>query len=158
MGPGPLELLEMIEKEKSINKAAKKMGLSYVKALRMLKRLEEDAGQKILIKRTGGVDGGGIEVNAAPGLGDAERHFANLGLYSFGLVTIRMAFAAFGTLVGTGVKDVRPFDLHRLIEHDTKDLAVRAETSRLQHFHHFLDCVNIQLWLGHVLPPCFVST
>ncbi len=64
MGPGPLRLLEMIEKKKSINKAAKEMGLSYVKALRMLKRLEDDGGQKMLIKRTGGADGGGAELTA----------------------------------------------------------------------------------------------
>jgi len=34
LGPGIVELLKMIDEEKSINKASKRMNLSYVKALK----------------------------------------------------------------------------------------------------------------------------
>ncbi len=62
MGPGPLQLLERIGEFKSINKAAKDMNLSYVKALVMLNRLEENAGQRLLIRKRGGNTRGGTEL------------------------------------------------------------------------------------------------
>ncbi len=62
MGPGPLRLLQRVHKYNSINRAAKDMKLSYVKALRMLSRLEEDAGQKLLIKSRGGNERGGTRL------------------------------------------------------------------------------------------------
>ena len=58
MGPGPLRLLEKIKEHSSINQAAKSMGLSYVKALNMLNRLEENLEHKILIRKRGGNDRG----------------------------------------------------------------------------------------------------
>ena len=62
MGPGPLRLLEKIKEHSSINQAAKSMGLSYVKALNMLNRLEENIEHKILIRKRGGNDRGGTEL------------------------------------------------------------------------------------------------
>jgi molybdate transport system regulatory protein len=62
MGPGPLRLLEKIQEFKSINQAAKSMNLSYVKALNMLNRLEENLEHKILIRRRGGNERGGAEL------------------------------------------------------------------------------------------------
>ena len=62
MGPGPLRLLEKIKEHSSINQAAKSMGLSYVKALNMLNRLEENLEHKILIRKRGGNDRGGTEL------------------------------------------------------------------------------------------------
>ena len=62
MGSGPLHLLEKIEKHKSINKAAKDMNLSYVKALKMLNRLERNIGRQLLIRRKGGNERGGTEL------------------------------------------------------------------------------------------------
>jgi len=59
MGPGPLRLLEKIKEFKSINQAAKRMSLSYVKALNMLNRLERNLDQKILIRKRGGNERGG---------------------------------------------------------------------------------------------------
>ncbi len=64
MGPGPLRLLERIKDFKSINKAAKSMNLSYVKALNMLNRLERNLDHKILIRKRGGSDRGGTELTA----------------------------------------------------------------------------------------------
>lgn len=59
MGSGPLRLLERIRQQKSINKATKEMSLSYVKALRMINRLEQNLGKKLLIRKRGGNDRGG---------------------------------------------------------------------------------------------------
>jgi molybdate transport system regulatory protein len=62
MGPGPLSLLERIGHLKSINKAAGDMKLSYVKALRMLDRLEQATGRRFVVRRRGGCDRGGAEL------------------------------------------------------------------------------------------------
>ena len=62
MGPGVLELLERIREYRSINRAAEQMGLSYVKALHMLNRLETDLGRRVLVRRRGGNDRGGSEL------------------------------------------------------------------------------------------------
>ena len=62
IGPGILELLEYIREEKSINKAAKRMHLSYVKALKLLNNMEEKIGKPLLSKRRGGNDRGGTEL------------------------------------------------------------------------------------------------
>lgn len=62
MGPGPLRLLEKIKEHRSINQAAKSMGLSYVKALNMLNRLEDNLEHKILIRTRGGNERGGTEL------------------------------------------------------------------------------------------------
>jgi len=62
MGPGPLRLLDKIKEHKSINKAAKSMNLSYVKALNILDRLEINLGRKILIRKRGGNERGGTEI------------------------------------------------------------------------------------------------
>jgi molybdate transport system regulatory protein len=62
MGPGPVRLLERIDEYKSINKAAKSMSLSYVKALNILNRLERCLGEKILIRKRGGNERGGASL------------------------------------------------------------------------------------------------
>lgn len=62
MGPGVLAVLQRIKQYKSINRAAGQMGLSYVKALNMLNRLEADLGKSILIRKRGGNDRGGSEL------------------------------------------------------------------------------------------------
>ncbi len=59
MGSGPLRLLEKIKVLKSINKASKEMNLSYVKALKMLNRLEKNLGCQLLVRKRGGNDRGG---------------------------------------------------------------------------------------------------
>ena len=62
MGIGLVWLLRRIKKFKSINQAARDMDLSYVKALKIINRLEKDLGQKILIRKRGGKDRGGAEL------------------------------------------------------------------------------------------------
>jgi len=62
MGPGPVRLLERIDEYKSINKAAKSMSLSYVKALNILNRLEDCLGEKMLVRKRGGNERGGASL------------------------------------------------------------------------------------------------
>jgi len=64
MGPGVLYVLERIREHKSINRAAEQMGLSYVKALSLLNRLEADLGRRILVRKRGGNQRGGSELTA----------------------------------------------------------------------------------------------
>ncbi len=62
MGIGSIWLLQRIRRVQSINQAAKEMGLSYVKALKMLKNMETCLGRQILIKKIGGKDHGGSKL------------------------------------------------------------------------------------------------
>lgn len=62
-GPGPVELLQLIEETGSINQAARKMGMSYKKAWEMVNRLNEIAGSAMVITATGGEKGGGSTIS-----------------------------------------------------------------------------------------------
>jgi molybdate transport system regulatory protein len=62
MGPGPARLLEKIREYHSINLAANSMNLSYVKALKMLNRLEESLDKPLLIRTRGGNNRGGTKI------------------------------------------------------------------------------------------------
>ncbi len=57
-GPGLLQLLEGIHRTGSIHQSAREMRLSYVKALRILNRLEKALGRPLLIRHKGGVEHG----------------------------------------------------------------------------------------------------
>jgi molybdate transport system regulatory protein len=63
-GPGPAELLQLIEETGSINQAAKKMGMSYKKAWEIVSRLNEIVGSPMVITATGGEKGGGSSLSA----------------------------------------------------------------------------------------------
>jgi molybdate transport system regulatory protein len=58
-GPGPAELLEHIEQEGSIAKAAKQMGMSYKKAWDMVDDLNSRGKTPYVESRKGGEKGGG---------------------------------------------------------------------------------------------------
>ena len=62
-GPGPVELLELIEKTGSISKAAKAMGMSYKKAWEMVSRINGMAAEPFVITSIGGEDGGGSTIS-----------------------------------------------------------------------------------------------
>ena len=51
---GPMELLEKIETYSSINKATGAMGMSYTKALRIIRTIEEELGFPVVISEKGG--------------------------------------------------------------------------------------------------------
>lgn len=62
MGIGLVWLLRRIDDTKSIRQAASQMELSYVKALRMLNRLEKNLGTEVLERQRGGHDRGGADL------------------------------------------------------------------------------------------------
>jgi molybdate transport system regulatory protein len=65
MGAGLLQLLNNIERRRSIAQAARAMSLSYVKALRILARLERNLGRDLVRRQKGGAAHGGTELTPA---------------------------------------------------------------------------------------------
>ncbi len=61
-GPGPAQLLELIQQEGSIAKAAKIMGMSYKKAWDIVTDLNSRGKSPYVISRKGGEKGGGAEL------------------------------------------------------------------------------------------------
>jgi molybdate transport system regulatory protein len=59
LGKGRVELLEHIADTGSINKAAKKMGMSYKKAWQMITSLNQQTQNPVVVVQTGGEKGGG---------------------------------------------------------------------------------------------------
>lgn len=58
MGEGRVSLLEAIRDEGSLNKACKKVNISYKHAWLILREIEESVGEPMIIKRRGGKDQG----------------------------------------------------------------------------------------------------
>ncbi len=93
LGPGPVELLRRTGRCGSVHRAAAEMGMSYMKALRLVKAMEAGAGGRLVLRRAGGRGGGGSELTDLAGRlidafakleaavsGFAEKEFArNLG-------------------------------------------------------------------------------
>jgi len=63
-GPGPAELLTLIEETGSISKAAKSMGMSYKKAWDMIERLNARGQRPYVVAHKGGKEGGGAEITS----------------------------------------------------------------------------------------------
>ncbi len=61
-GPGPVELLERIEKTGSINQAAGQMKMSYKKAWEIISALNTNTGHPYVVTQTGGTSGGGSTI------------------------------------------------------------------------------------------------
>ncbi|WP_456400869.1 winged helix-turn-helix domain-containing protein [Persephonella sp.] len=62
MGLGREKLLKEIEKQGSISKAAKELGISYKKAWSFLKAMEKRLGTKLVETKRGGEKGGGASL------------------------------------------------------------------------------------------------
>jgi molybdate transport system regulatory protein len=62
VGIGIIWLLKGIERHRSISRAASEMELSYPKALRIIKNLEEGLGRQVVIRYKGGNERGGAEL------------------------------------------------------------------------------------------------
>lgn len=90
-GPGLLQLLEGIGRHGSIQQAARDMDLSYVKALKILNRLERELGETLLVRHKGGASRGYTELtpSARRFIGD----FAKMRIRV--LRTAEAAFAGF---------------------------------------------------------------
>ncbi len=61
-GDGPYELLRRVEKKMSLHQAALQMGMSYSKAWRLIRTLEERLGFVLMERKVGGQSGGGSQV------------------------------------------------------------------------------------------------
>jgi molybdate transport system regulatory protein len=64
-GPGPAQLLELIEETGSISKAAKKMKMSYKKAWDIVDHLNAFGRKPYVLSHKGGKKGGGAELTSA---------------------------------------------------------------------------------------------
>ena len=62
-GPGPLELLQRIDKTGSINQASKDMHMSYKKAWEIITTLNSKSLTPLVITHTGGSKGGGSYIS-----------------------------------------------------------------------------------------------
>ncbi len=58
-GLGVAQLLENVQKTNSLLRASKNMSMAYTKALTMINRAEKALGYSLLIRKTGGAEGGG---------------------------------------------------------------------------------------------------
>lgn len=63
IGPGRVELLELIIETGSISQAAKKMNMSYKKAWDMIQSMNRQTTKPIVLTHTGGEKGGGTWVS-----------------------------------------------------------------------------------------------
>jgi molybdate transport system regulatory protein len=61
-GPGPVDLLQQIEKTGSISKAAREMGMSYKKAWELINQINAKATKPFVITKSGGEQGGGSTI------------------------------------------------------------------------------------------------
>jgi len=59
---GPMELLEKIERHSSIKKATEEMGMSYAKALRIIRTIEEELGFPVVLSEKGGNNRGSTKL------------------------------------------------------------------------------------------------
>jgi len=63
LGEGRARLLEAIDEEHSILKAAEKLGMSYRHAWGVIKKINEALGKEIVLSIRGGKEGGSTELN-----------------------------------------------------------------------------------------------
>ncbi|KCZ73097.1 molybdenum-pterin binding domain [Candidatus Methanoperedens nitroreducens] len=78
MGDGKAALLKAIEEEGSLNKACKKVKISYKHAWLMLKEIEESVGEPIIIKKRGGKAQGTSLTEKAISLLDTYNTYQNI--------------------------------------------------------------------------------
>jgi len=64
LGEGRISLLKAIQKEGSLTKAAKSLGMSYKKAWNLVDAINKSAPQAVVITATGGANGGGTTITA----------------------------------------------------------------------------------------------
>ena len=61
-GRGKEKILQAIQETSSLNKAAKKLNMSYRAAWSHIKAIEKRTGKQLLIRQKGGKSGGGAEL------------------------------------------------------------------------------------------------
>jgi molybdate transport system regulatory protein len=64
LGPGKAELLEVLIQTGSLNEAARRLDMSYMRAWTLVKTMNERFRQPVAVAERGGRKGGGMEVTA----------------------------------------------------------------------------------------------
>ncbi len=64
LGPGKVQLLELIARHGSIAAAAREMGMSYRRARLLVEAMSKSLGQPVVTTRPGGSGGGGATLTA----------------------------------------------------------------------------------------------
>jgi molybdate transport system regulatory protein len=64
LGPGKVELLEHVAQSGSIAEAAKRMGMSYMRAWKLIKTMERCFREPLILVSRGGARHGGAELTA----------------------------------------------------------------------------------------------
>ncbi len=78
IGEGKAALLKSIKDEGSLNKACKKIKISYKHAWLLLKEIEETVGEPVIIKKRGGKSQGTILTEKAINLLDVYNEYQNI--------------------------------------------------------------------------------
>lgn len=78
IGEGKAALLKAINEEGSLNRACKKMGISYKHAWLLLKEIEETVGEPIIIKKRGGKDQGTFLTQRSISLLEEYNNYQNI--------------------------------------------------------------------------------
>ena len=65
LGPGKAELLALVEETGSINQAAHRMGMSYMRAWSLVKTMNQCFKEPLVVSERGGRGGGGAKLTAA---------------------------------------------------------------------------------------------
>lgn len=58
IGPGLVSLLEEIEASSSVMEACSRMDISYSKAWKLIRQAEDGLGEKLVLRKSGGSNGG----------------------------------------------------------------------------------------------------
>jgi len=64
LGPGKVELLSAIDETHSLNQAAKKLGMSYMRAWLLVRKMNESFCEPLVDAERGGKKGGSTELTA----------------------------------------------------------------------------------------------
>ena len=64
-GPGTVQLLNLIDETESVRLACQRMGVSYSKGWKMIAVMEEELGERIVLRRQGGRNGGAASLTPA---------------------------------------------------------------------------------------------
>jgi molybdate transport system regulatory protein len=114
IGKGKASLLRAIDEEKSLNRACKKINISYKRAWLMLKKIEESAGRPVVISVRGGNKQGTFLTDYAKEIlaeYDAQKKITS---ETIGYTTFRdgmgLAITALNQITGK-VVDVEPGDV-----------------------------------------------
>ena len=96
---GPMELLEKIETYSSIKKATEAMGMSYTKALRIIRTIEEELGFPVVLSEKGGNNRGMTKLtkNGKKVLKTFKEVYTDVSAYAEKLADKKFSFLSIGT-------------------------------------------------------------